>query len=480
MIGKQTKGRGFRGTLSYVLGKDGAEIIGGNMLGTTPRDLAAEFAEARKLKPNLSRAVYHASLSLPPGENMNDDNWRTVADKYMNGMGFDGSQYVVAKHTDTEHAHVHIVASRIRMDGSVVNESHDYRRSEEKIREIERDFQLTPTLPSHQAIARAPSSGELQKALKEGRPSTKLRLQNILDRAAGGGPTMSVFVAHLETKGVAVIPNVAKTGHMTGISFRLDGELMKGSDLGRSYSWKGLQQKGVSFEQIRDFQTISEAGQRAKSIAERTTNPRSDASSRTIGRNLGGDSRLTGERQIQGGGSVSGNNGAHGGGFESLREGNNSRSGGSSKNRQFHRDFSASHGAGYSKDDRRRAQEGPVDHTGLEGGLGKTERENHLGGIARVDSRGSGSREHLLRAAAELLRGKGGGRKLEDIHREGISTFEFERARQHQSDLRIIENALKPFDDEKEKIRLEKEEVQGRQIELRRSRSKKRGPSLSL
>jgi len=33
MIGKQTKGRGFRGALNYVLGKEGAEIVGGNMLG---------------------------------------------------------------------------------------------------------------------------------------------------------------------------------------------------------------------------------------------------------------------------------------------------------------------------------------------------------------------------------------------------------------------------------------------------------------
>jgi hypothetical protein len=31
MIANQVKGRGFGGCLSYVLGKEGAELIGGNM-----------------------------------------------------------------------------------------------------------------------------------------------------------------------------------------------------------------------------------------------------------------------------------------------------------------------------------------------------------------------------------------------------------------------------------------------------------------
>jgi len=35
MIGKQVKGRDFGGCLRYVLEKEGAEHIGGNLLGTT-------------------------------------------------------------------------------------------------------------------------------------------------------------------------------------------------------------------------------------------------------------------------------------------------------------------------------------------------------------------------------------------------------------------------------------------------------------
>ncbi len=73
MIAKQVKGRGFRGALNYLLKKPEAELIGGNMLGETPRELAAEFSESRKLRPNLEKAVYHASLSLAPDEKFSDE-----------------------------------------------------------------------------------------------------------------------------------------------------------------------------------------------------------------------------------------------------------------------------------------------------------------------------------------------------------------------------------------------------------------------
>lgn len=48
MIGKIIKGRGFRGCLSYVLEKTGAEIIDTNMDGDSPRSLATEFSLSRQ------------------------------------------------------------------------------------------------------------------------------------------------------------------------------------------------------------------------------------------------------------------------------------------------------------------------------------------------------------------------------------------------------------------------------------------------
>ena len=263
MIAKQTKGRGFRGTLNYVLGKEGAELIGGNMLGETPRELAAEFAESRKLRPNLERAVYHSSLSLPAGERLSDEKWATVAEQYVTRMGFEKSQYVVARHTDTGHDHVHIIASRIGLDGRYVSESNDYQRSEGIVRGLERDHGLTRVTPSQEVERRAPTRAEIEMASR-GIVSTKLQLQGLIDGAITDKPTMSKFFERMEAAGVGMIPNIANTGHVSGISFVLDDEQMKGSDLGRGYTWSGLQKRGVDYEQGRDGEEISRRREQAE------------------------------------------------------------------------------------------------------------------------------------------------------------------------------------------------------------------------
>ena len=106
MIGKQIKGTGFRGCLNYVLGKKDAYLIGGTMCGQTPEELAAEFAIARQLRPNLKVAVFHATLSVDRTERLedseqNDLRWLAIAADYMKTMGFDNNQYTVVKHSDT-------------------------------------------------------------------------------------------------------------------------------------------------------------------------------------------------------------------------------------------------------------------------------------------------------------------------------------------------------------------------------------------
>jgi hypothetical protein len=102
MIGKHVKGTSFRGLLNYLFGKEGARQIGGNMEGTNPRELAAEFGISRRLNPKVSRAVYHASLSLPHDESLDDDTWHEIAQKYLQEMGFDMNQYVVVSNSHFE------------------------------------------------------------------------------------------------------------------------------------------------------------------------------------------------------------------------------------------------------------------------------------------------------------------------------------------------------------------------------------------
>lgn len=112
---------GFRGCLDYVMDKDkGAELVAGNMAGETARELAAEFGQARKIKSSIRKPVWHGTLSCPPGERLSAEKWNGIVADFMEGMGFtDLHQFVTFRHSDTSLDHVHIVASRIGLDGEV-------------------------------------------------------------------------------------------------------------------------------------------------------------------------------------------------------------------------------------------------------------------------------------------------------------------------------------------------------------------------
>ncbi|NVN97661.1 hypothetical protein HXX01_05590, partial [Candidatus Nomurabacteria bacterium] len=46
-------------------------------------------------------------------------------------------------------------------------------------------------------------------------------------------------------------------GRISGISFNLNGEIMKGSDLGKGYTFSGLQKRGINYELYRDNESFN-------------------------------------------------------------------------------------------------------------------------------------------------------------------------------------------------------------------------------
>jgi len=258
MIGKQIKGTGFRGCLNYVLGKKDAALIGGTMCGQTPKELVAEFGIARQLRPNLKVAVFHATLSVDSTEKLedseeNDQRWLAIAANYMKAMEFDNNQYAVVKHSDTEHDHIHIVASRICLDGGVVDDSWDYYKSQETIRQLERNYNLETVTPSWETDKRAQTTGEHRYLQSKGNKSVRVQLQDLIDEVTQDNPSMPKFVERLQQQGVEVQVTQTGIGFSKGISYNLDGVALSGTQLGKAYTFSGLQKhRGVSYDKGRD------------------------------------------------------------------------------------------------------------------------------------------------------------------------------------------------------------------------------------
>lgn len=268
---KISRGSGFRGALEYVLnreaGKDSGKLIGGNLSGNNPQDLAREFGAIRRLRPEIKKPVWHNSLRLPAGEKINDSQWNRIANDYMQQMGFDESHpRVYVLHDDKEGQHIHIVASRIDISGSLYLGQNENLKSTKIIEALENKHALIVTkgvdrtgenLITSMPAAKKIKKKEREKSLRTGLVPPRQRLQMLIDEALKRNPNATQFAQFLTGKGVKVIANIAATGKMNGFSFSLDGVAFSGSKLGDKYKWSSLLKRGLTFDPAGDVTGLS-------------------------------------------------------------------------------------------------------------------------------------------------------------------------------------------------------------------------------
>ena len=284
MIPKVVRGNGFRGVLDYALKKEKGHLIGGNMLGLNPRELSAEFGFARQQNENKSNPVWHTSLSLTPGERLTDDQWRSATNKFMKQMGFTESHpFTVIKHEDTDHSHVHIIASTISYEGKSFKDSYEKMKAGavcSKI-ELEYDLNLVDRRRSHkkhldksvlseleQRLGNTPEQGKenliLSKNQREfekrtGIKSAERKAFEALNEVLKKGQNLKLedFVLKLSSKGVQTqVKRYQKSGKIQGLSFELEGYSFKASKLKRS--WAQIKSK-INYDEQQDLKQYKES-----------------------------------------------------------------------------------------------------------------------------------------------------------------------------------------------------------------------------
>ncbi|MEW4923098.1 relaxase/mobilization nuclease domain-containing protein [Algibacter sp. 2305UL17-15] len=255
MIADQIKGKDFYGLLAYhekKAKKGKGYFLDANIVHGKPVSMTKEFNVIRQLRPRLSKAVYHVSLNLPHEDNMTDKEFISMGWDYLQGMGFDDNQYIMYRHIDQEHQHIHIIANRVKFSGDLVSDSKDYKRSEHLIRTLERKYGLTELTNVELGKKASPNKKELEKAIRTGKPPIKLLLQIKIDDALSKSYDVSEFIIAIKQKNISPKFNASKTtGRVTGISFKYQDVIYKGSTLGRQYSWNNII-KQIDYEQDRD------------------------------------------------------------------------------------------------------------------------------------------------------------------------------------------------------------------------------------
>jgi hypothetical protein len=308
MIAIQKTGKSFMGALGYNLRKlelkdpaRRAVLLDSNFAEITHQGIKREVDMIRQLRPRLNIYVYHTSINFSPEEvsKLNDQLLLQIAHDYLDAMGFDNNQYLIFRHHDADHPHLHLLANRISFDGDVVSDSNNYKRSEAVLRQLEYRYNLLKVEQSNyvafeqrngvtagqdnngtveqrnhvlreqgnsitgerdnngtieqrnrtapnpykrvseyqsKAITtkqgnpikthrnnyvsqKAPKKDEIEMAVRTGKPSGKMLLQDRLSKLMGMNLPLSQFITEAERQGIYLLFNQASTGRVSGITY---------------------------------------------------------------------------------------------------------------------------------------------------------------------------------------------------------------------------------------------------------------------
>lgn len=276
MTGNQIKGKGFKGALRYNLEKvekGVAEILDHSFASTSEKTILTEIQMVRIQRPNLKKFFYHTSINFPPGEDLANDKIKQIGLDYLQANGFTQHQYIMFRHYDADHPHLHILVNRIGYDGSVLSDSNDYARSEKVLRGLEKKYNLTQVASSTQAKQRAVTKDELEMMKRTNTPSQKLKLQTIIQKILQDKTRLTTeqFIKALHKHKINVLFNQASTGYVSGISYSYEGITITGAKLGNDFKWASIKDS-IDYDQQRDQKIIKQTNEQTKKISPYSRN----------------------------------------------------------------------------------------------------------------------------------------------------------------------------------------------------------------
>ena len=146
MMAKIVKGKAFKGVVNYILDKQkDTEIIDFDGLRVKSKaSIVQSFITQASLNSRVSKPVCHVSLDFSAQDKgkLSNQLMGRIAHDYMKQMGIENTQYIIARHFDKEHPHIHLVYNRVDNDGKTITDSNDRFRSEKICKELTEKYGL--------------------------------------------------------------------------------------------------------------------------------------------------------------------------------------------------------------------------------------------------------------------------------------------------------------------------------------------------
>ena len=235
MIAKITTGGDFAGAVNYILDpKKAAELlIGEGVRLKNTNSITKSFVAQTELNSRVSKPVGHVSLdfSVQDKAKLNNEFLLKIADDYLNKMGIINTQFIMARHYDKEHPHIHIVFNRVNNLGKTISNKNDRYRSEKICKELTRKNDLY--------FAKGKENVKVHR-LKEPN-KTKYEIYNCLKELVPKCKDMDELEAKLKKEGITLHYKYrGNTNVVQGISFIKNNLRFNGSKVDRQFSYSKI------------------------------------------------------------------------------------------------------------------------------------------------------------------------------------------------------------------------------------------------
>lgn len=234
MIGKISKGTGFKGCVNYVLGKSDARLpVAEGVLADSIQSITDCFQAQRMMKPDIRQPVGHISLSYAPEDapRMTDETLVSLAKEYMQKMGIRNTQYIIARHNDQKHPHVHIVFNRVDNNGYTVSDRNDCYRNVKVCKELKEKY----------GLYFGKGKDRVRTHRLKGNDKTKYEIYHAVKNSLGKSNSWKQFISELSKQGIkAEFKYRGRSNIIQGLSFTKDDITFKASDIDRSFSYSKL------------------------------------------------------------------------------------------------------------------------------------------------------------------------------------------------------------------------------------------------
>lgn len=140
----------------------------------------AGFERLNSLNDRATTKTLHVSLNFDPSEKLSENKLIDIASVYIDKIGFGEQPFLIYKHEDAGHPHIHIVSTTIKADGSRINTHNIGRNQSEKARkEIEQLYGLVKAERQQHLVQQKIKPVDVEKALY-GKSETKQSISNIV------------------------------------------------------------------------------------------------------------------------------------------------------------------------------------------------------------------------------------------------------------------------------------------------------------